>query len=72
MFDVGDVVIPSGNHFLLVCGSGVYSHAIVIQAEPLVLVSESADMRWGSVEPTNVVAVGVAKSEVLDNCMKRL
>ena len=73
MLEVGDVVVPSSDQIQLTSGCSLYSHAIVVQSEPLVLVSEQSDMRWEStIDPTDFVAVGVAKPEVLDRCMKRL
>ena len=73
MFEVGDVVIPADNRTVLACGSGIYSHAIVIQADPLIIVSEESDMRWSStVEDMNLTAIGTAKPEVLKHCMRRL
>lgn len=72
MLEVGDVVIPVSDRYELVSGCCVYSHAIVVQSDPLVLVSEQSDMRWGSIESTDFVAVGIAKQEVLKMCMGRL
>jgi len=73
MLEVGDVVVPSSDQVILHSGCSLYSHAIVVQVEPFVLVSEESDMRWSStVEPTDFVVVGVAKPEVLEKCMRRL
>jgi hypothetical protein len=71
-FNVGDVVIAHGDD-LLYSGSSIYSHAICVQANPLVLVSESADMRWEStLRFKTLQKIGVATPEQLAICMKRL
>lgn len=71
-FEVGDVVQANRNTPLH-CGSGIYTHAIVVQSEPLVLVSEETDMRWSAtVDELYLEKIGVAKPEVLEKCMRRL
>jgi len=70
---VGDIVIPNDPAYPLRSGSGAYTHAIVIQEQPLVLVSEESDMRWEStVKPDKLKVIGVAKQEQLEICMRRL
>jgi hypothetical protein len=54
MFARGDVVENefgpmSGKGCPLVCGSGIYPDAIVVQADPLVLVSHAGDMMWSRI-----------------------
>jgi hypothetical protein len=72
-FQKGDVVVSTHEGHPLHCGSGVYSHAIVVQAAPLVLVSEQADMRWQStVDPSKLRKVAEADAAILNRCMKRL
>lgn len=75
---VGDVVMPDPNRpdtdkYVLRAGSELYSHAVVIQVEPLVLVSESADMRWGAfLKPEYFTVIGTAPDDVLKKCLERL
>jgi hypothetical protein len=74
MFEVGDVVVPdqSSSDFPLHSGCGVYTHAIVIQVEPFVIVSEESDMKWGNTNSDNFIRMGKAEPEVLKRCMRRL
>lgn len=70
---VGDIVIPNDPAYPLRSGSSAYTHAIVVQEQPLVLVSEESDMRWEStVKPDKLKVIGVAKQEQLEICMRRL
>lgn len=70
---VGDIVIPNDPAYPLRSGSDAYTHAIVVQEQPLVLVSEESDMRWEStVKPDKLKVIGVAKQEQLEICMRRL
>ncbi len=77
---VGDVVIPRRGHvtefggeFVLHCGSGVYSHAIVASVEPFVLVSESGDMKWtATIKPEFFTPLCRASKEIVDRVLKRL
>lgn len=71
MYNKGDLVaaIPP---YHLVCGSGVYKYAVVVQIDPMVLVSESGDMLWrATVKPEKLYKIGVANSRVLDVAMRR-
>ena len=46
---VGNIVKPTKESgFILACGSGWYSEAVVISEEPFVLTSLESDMRWES------------------------
>lgn len=47
---VGDTVIAKGGRELLFCGSGMYGCAVVASLDPFILISEEADMRWGTLE----------------------
>ena len=61
----GDIVIVTAGD-PLVCGSGRYSHAIVGQADPLILVSEEGDMVWScSHESSTYKVVGTASEQVM-------
>lgn len=68
--NIGDVVtaVPG---FYLRCGSGVYTHAVVVSLDPFVLVSESGDMMWYHVSPTNVVSHGEAPEHMFQAAMDR-
>jgi hypothetical protein len=70
---VGDIVIPNDPAYPLRSGSSAYTHAIVVQEQPLVLVSVEADMRWEvTVKPDKLKVIGVADPEQLKICMTRL
>ena len=70
--EVGDVVTGISG-YPLHCGSGIYTHAIVVQVSPLVLVSESTDMRWNCVTLDTLEIIGKADKKVVQNCIdKRL
>lgn len=69
---IGDIVTPvSGDP--LHCGSGFYPDAVVIQLEPLVLVSRSSDMRWQStIQNRPFKVLGQASKSQLEKCRRRL
>lgn len=70
---VGDVVVATSAVRPLRSGSEWYSHAICIQVEPIVLVSEGADMRWEStLENMPLQALCQAHPDIVAACMKRL
>lgn len=72
-FSVGDVVVSTDPGYPLRSGAEQYDCAIVVQSEPLVLVSESADMRWEStVQPTKLCKRATASQPALARCMARL
>lgn len=70
---VGDVVVskhgPYSGH--LCCGTGIYTHAIVVSLEPFALVSEEGDMLWTQVSLDEVVALCQASKEVQDMAFAR-
>jgi len=67
------VTYASGSGRYLHSGSETYSRAVVISVDPLIAVSEEADMRWCStLKPEHMVVIGVAPQEVLEKCMSRL
>jgi hypothetical protein len=69
---VGDVVVAVGN-YRLACGSGIYSHAIVAQVEPPVLVSEEGDMLWSAtLYPGCVMALCQAHPSIVAVAKDRL
>jgi hypothetical protein len=70
---VGDVMTPvKGPHSgLLACGSGIYTHAILVSAEPFVMVSEEGDMLWGSQRSADFVALCQAHPEACKRAFDR-
>ena len=78
---IGDVVVPAHNAaelaghrytFVLHCGSGMYSHAIVASLEPFALVSESGDMLWtATVKPEYFTALCQADVAIRTRAIKR-
>jgi hypothetical protein len=69
--EVGDVVIPKVGANLC-SGSMAYSSAVCVQADPFVLVSHGADMRWSStVQRENFMPIGKASEAVLKRLQKR-
>jgi hypothetical protein len=70
--NVGDIAKRADGQNLH-CGSGAYGAAVVIQVEPLVLVSEGTDMRWEStVQDVAFEVVGQTTKDHLNECLKRL
>jgi len=73
VFQVGDVVQSTSQNYVLRSGSEQYICAIVVQVQPLVLVSQESDMRWESTVQANKLAiVGRADKKTLKRCMRRL
>lgn len=56
---VGDVMVPreGPESGYLCCGSGTYTHAILVSVEPFVMVSQEGDMMWTCATPSNYVAL---------------
>jgi len=70
-FNVGDIV--TATNYRLRSGAEAYDKAIVIQSEPLIIVSEESDMRWSATVNDYVLEViGKATDEQLAICMRRL
>lgn len=68
---IGDAVVAV-SPFQLVCGSGRYTHAVVVGLDPLVLVSEYGDMLWhATLEPGCVRSIGRASAESFERAMRR-
>ena len=73
MFTVGDLVESTDPGYPLRSGSDWYPDAVVVQASPLVLVSQESDMRWESTaQPDKLVRVGRVDKKTLNRCMRRL
>ena len=70
--EIGDLVVTNSEQDPLRSGCSLYSHAVVIQVEPLVIVSKESDMRWGSFTADRLAVIGKASDEDLAKCMKRL
>lgn len=67
---VGDVVVPFEKYRLRDAVS-LYTHAIVVQESPLVLVSDCGTMRWDNVSEHDVYALCQAHPDVVKRCMRR-
>ncbi|HHY0551910.1 TPA: hypothetical protein ACVU5P_004229 [Vibrio parahaemolyticus] len=73
LLTVGDVVEPVSDEFQLRSGAEMYGMAVVVQNEPLVLVSVGATMRWEStVNPSMFRVIGEADEKQLELCLSRL
>lgn len=57
---VGDIVKTKDLFVPLCSGSYVYSHAVVIKTNPVILVSEEADMRWNHFPTSYMTVIGKA------------
>lgn len=70
---IGDLVEPVSAEHQLASGGGCYAFAVVISVDPLVLVSEQADMRWSAtVAAEHFKAFGRANPLMLERCMGRI
>lgn len=70
--NIGDVVVPRSNEYVLASGASRYTHAICVSVTPFILVSEDADMLWKySVEIDNYVALCQAHPDIVACCMTR-
>lgn len=58
----------------LVCGSGAYTDAIVVQPDPLILVSREGDMMWSCIreERKHLKVIGFATPEQAREAFNRL
>lgn len=63
---IGDIVVHTKGPYSggLFCGSGTYTHAIIVNLDPFVLVSEEGDMLWRRQSLNDFVSVGAASKEV--------
>ena len=68
---IGDLVNNSDRNRLY-CASGFYPHAVVMSVDPLILVSQGADMRWDRVHSSEVQTVGKASLWAALKCLRRL
>lgn len=67
-----DDIVFAERDSVLHSGCGMYSHAIVVSANPLVLVSEETDMLWSATtKDMKLRAVGKADFSIFKNCMSR-
>lgn len=69
---IGNVVISTDPGYPLRSGASLYTHAIVISTDPLILVSEESDMRWSNFPPENLKAIGMAFPEQFKLAQRRL
>ena len=70
----GNIVKPTKESgFVLACGSGWYSEAVVISEDPFILTSLESDMRWEStIKKENFEVIGEATKAMLKKCNRRL
>jgi hypothetical protein len=70
---VGDVMVArEGVHSgYLVCGSGWYTHAILVSVEPFVMVSQEGDMMWSCADSNNYVALCEASPKARRKAFER-
>lgn len=68
---VGDVVIAKSHADPLACGSGIYTHAICVSVDPLVVISEGGDMMWSHKAPYDLVALCEASQKAQANALRR-
>ncbi len=68
--NIGDVVIPKEKNYLH-CASQIYSHAICISVDPLILVSDSGDMRWSCLDQSRLIPLCRASTAIIDTAMTR-
>lgn len=73
-FEIGSIVKPTKESgYVLACGSGWYSEAVVISDEPFILTSIEADMKWqATIKKENFELIGNVNEDVLNRCLKRL
>ena len=71
---VGDIVVSNNKGNPLRCGSGIYSEAAVLQAQPeLILVSKDSTMKWTHFSPTSDLYVsGKVGFLTFLLCLKRI
>lgn len=67
---VGDVIVAK-SHEALARGSVVYSHAICVQVDPLVLVSQEGEMVWRRKQQFQVVALCQASAAASKKAFER-
>ena len=71
-FQIGDIVLPQGTTQLR-SGCGCYPRAIVVLADPLILVSDCGDMKWSCDNDTkDLVKVGTVSKSSLRKLQRRL
>lgn len=71
--NLGDVMVPRDGPFsgYLACGSGIYTHAILVSIDPFVMVSEQGDMLWSCAKQENYVALCQASIEARERAFAR-
>lgn len=74
-FNIGDIVAYPNEDYApqLRSGASWYPDAVVIQAQPVILVSREGDMRWSAtVQEDKLQVVGKANEKELAKVMARL
>jgi len=71
---IGDIVEPNGiEDYVLACGSGVYPNAVVANIDPLVLISDTGDMRWSaSIKEEWFRVIGTADKYIMERVEDRI
>lgn len=69
---IGDVVVSTDQNYPLHCATQIYTHAICVSVDPLVLASESGDMRWQStLDSSRLLALCKADKSIVGEAMRR-
>lgn len=68
--NIGDVVIPRTHGTIFRSGCSVYSHAICVSVDPLILISEHGDMRWNNMEMSEVKSLCKADDKIIKRCFE--
>lgn len=69
---IGDIVsLKTGNGYFK-SDTATYEDAVVVQVQPLVLVSRNVEMKWTKLTQEDVVIVGKASNKQLFACSTRL
>lgn len=71
----GDLVASTNPGYPLRSGCEQYDCAVVMQVEPLILVSEESDMKWSCLSDeakSFLQVIGQADEEAITRCMRRM
>lgn len=68
---VGDIVIAKDWESTLHCSHYKYTHAIIANLNPFILVSELGDMLWAKLDPNNYISLCQAHPDITNTAIKR-
>ena len=68
---VGYVAVPTDSRDPLFCGSGLYTHAIIVSVDPFVMVSEEGDMLWRKRNPSTITPLCLAHKSATKAAFER-